>query len=55
MSQEQISSIMNGDNKKSFGFKGTMDRIRYYYDAEEVFEIKSEEGKYCLVDIRIPI
>lgn len=55
MSLEQISSIMNGDNKKSFGFKGTMDRIRYYYDAEDVFEIKSEEGKYCLVDIRIPI
>lgn len=55
MSQEQISSIMNGDNKKSFGFKGTMDRIRYYYDVDEVFEIKSEEGKYCLVDIRIPI
>lgn len=55
MSLEQISSIMSGDNKKSFGFKGTMDRIRYYYDAEDVFEIKSEEGKYCLVDIKIPL
>lgn len=55
MSLEQIRSIMNGDNKKSFGLKGTMDRIRYYFNVEDVFEIKSEEGKYCLVDIRIPI
>nr|WP_235715914.1 sensor histidine kinase [Acetivibrio cellulolyticus] len=55
MTLEQINSIMNEDNKKSFGFKGTIDRIRYYYDEEDVFEIKSEEGEYCLVDIKIPL
>lgn len=55
MTSEQMNSIMNDNNKKSFGFKGTIERIRYYYDAEDVFEIKSEEGEYCLVDIKIPL
>lgn len=55
MKAEQIKTIMSEDNKKSFGFKGTMERIQYYYDAEDVFEIQSEEGVYCKVDIKIPL
>ncbi|WMJ90570.1 cache domain-containing sensor histidine kinase [Anaerocolumna sp. MB42-C2] len=54
MNEEQLSQIML-DNNKSFGFKGTMERIQYYYGREDVFEIKSEEGLYTQVDIKIPL
>lgn len=55
MDKEQISTMIKGNNKKSFGFKRTMDRIGYYYSIEDVFDIRSEEGVYCEVDIKIPI
>lgn len=55
MNSEQIESLMNENNNKSFGLKGTIERIRYYYDMEDVFEIRSEEGEYCEVDIKIPL
>lgn len=55
MNPEQIEFLMNENNNKSFGLKGTIERIRYYYDTDDVFEIRSEEGEYCEVDIKIPL
>ncbi len=55
MSREQIEALKNDESKKSIGFKGTMERIHYYYDAEDVFEIDSMEGEYCKVVIRVPL
>jgi two-component system sensor histidine kinase YesM len=55
MNPEQIQSLMNENNNKSFGLKGTIERIRYYYDMDDVFEIRSKEGEYCEVDIKIPL
>lgn len=54
MNKEQLKQIMQ-DNNKSFGFKGTIERIRYYYGKEDVFEIKSEEGLYTQIDLKIPL
>lgn len=54
MNQEQLSQIMQ-DNHRSFGFKGTMERIQCYYSREDVFEIVSEEGLYTEVTIKIPL
>ncbi len=54
MSEKQIKDIMTSDNNKSFGFKGTIERIRYYYSCEDVYEIRSIEKEYTEVDIKIP-
>lgn len=54
LSKKQIQDIMDSDNYKSFGFKGTIERIRYYYDCNDVCEIRSKEGEYTEVDIKIP-
>lgn len=54
MNQEQISTLMDGDSDKNFGFKGTIERIQYYYHVEDVYEIKSQEGLYCEVHLKIP-
>lgn len=53
MSQCQIDNFMKEDSK-SFGLRRTIERIQGYYGKEDVFEIKSEEGYYCEVSIRIP-
>ncbi|ROR31420.1 two-component system sensor histidine kinase YesM [Mobilisporobacter senegalensis] len=54
MNEEQLDQIMQ-DNNKSFGFKGTIERIQYYYGKEDVFEIKSVEGIYTEIDLKIPL
>lgn len=55
MNPEQIKRLMDSGNTRSFGFKGTMERIRYFSHAEDVFDIRSEEGKFCEVEIKIPL
>lgn len=54
MNEEQIRKIMQV-NHKNFGFRGTMERIRYYYGVEDVYEIRSVEGRYTEVDLKIPL
>lgn len=54
LSEEQLKQMMQ-DNNKSFGFKKTIERIQYYYGREDVFEIKSEEGHYTQIDLKIPL
>lgn len=55
MNAEQIQRLMDDNDTKSFGFKGTMDRIRYFYERDDIFDIESEEGKFCSITINIPI
>lgn len=50
----QKQMIYDNNNSKSFGFKGTIERIQYYYGIEDVYEIQSEEGRYTQVIIKIP-
>ena len=44
MNSEQIESLMNENNNKSFGLKGTIERIRYYYDMEDVLRSGAKKG-----------
>jgi len=54
MSQEKLSTIMM-DNNRSFGFKGTIERIQCYYGREDVYKVVSEEGLYTEVTLKIPL
>lgn len=54
MSQEQIRALLNGEDKKSFGFAGTINRIKAFYQSDVYVSINSTEGEYCEIDINIP-
>jgi len=54
MSTQRIAQIMEDSNQKSFGFKGTMERIQYFYNQKDVVEITSRVGEFTKVDIIIP-
>jgi len=55
MNQFQIAQLLDGKNKTSFGFKGTIDRIKNFYQVDDVFKIRSVEGEYCEIEITIPL
>ena len=64
MSQEQIDKVLlkregdegevSSDPAESFGLRGTIERIRYFCDDEDVVKIRSEEGEYTEVEFIIP-
>ena len=59
MSDEQIANLLNNnldgkDTLSGFGLHGTIDRIRYYCDSDDVVKIRSEQGEYTEVEIVIP-
>lgn len=54
MPSETIYKIMDSQEFRSFGVKGTMERIRYYYDNQCEIAIYSEESQYTNVCITIP-
>jgi two-component system sensor histidine kinase YesM len=55
MSPEQVKRLLRGEDRKSFGFKGTIDRIRRFYNVDDVVSIRSSEGEYCEIELTIPI
>lgn len=56
MSAEQRARLLGNEEKTdSFGFKGTIDRLRYYYNIDNVVDIESVEGKFCEVKITVPL
>ena len=54
MSAHQRELLFSGKDSRSFGFQGTIERIRYYYKTEDVFEIHSTEGEYCEIILKLP-
>ena len=60
MSAEQIKSVLEASEKddikglSGFGLRGTINRIRYYYDYDDVVQISSEPGEYTEIEIYIP-
>lgn len=60
MSTEQITNVLEAseaDDVKilsGFGLRGTISRIRYYYDCDNVVQIRSEPGEYTEIEIYIP-
>lgn len=55
MSAHQRKLLFSGKDSRSFGFQGTIERIRYYYKTEDVFEIHSTEGEYCEIILKLPL
>lgn len=55
ISQEVISQILNSHEFKSFGVKGTLERIRYFYDFRCECSIISEESRFTEIVITIPV
>lgn len=54
MSRETIREIENAHHFHSFGIKGTIERIRYYYDLQCDISIHSKESEYTEIKICIP-
>lgn len=60
MSDEQIKNVLEASKKddikglSGFGLRGTISRIRYYYDYDNVVQIRSEPGEYTEIEIYIP-
>lgn len=60
MSTERIKNVLEPSKEEGerilsgFGLRGTIDRIRYYYDCEDVIQIHSELGEYTEIEIYIP-
>lgn len=60
MSAEQIANVLKrskSDDAKSlsgFGLRGTIERLRYYYDYDNLVQIRSEPGEYTEIEIYIP-
>jgi len=57
MYDEVLSRIHKGDihDKGGFGLRGTIERLRIFYDKEDVIEIQSRRGEGTKVVISIPI
>ena len=55
MSAHQRELLFSGKDSRSFGFQGTIERIRYYYKTEDVFELHSVEGEYCEIILKLPL
>ena len=55
MSAHQRELLFSGKDSRSFGFQGTIERIRYSYKTEDVFEIHSVEGEYCEIILKLPL
>ena len=55
MTAHQRELLFSGKDSRSFGFQGTIERIRYYYKTEDVFEIHSTEGEYCEIILKLPL
>jgi two-component system sensor histidine kinase YesM len=60
MSTEQITNVLEASEEddvkilSGFGLRGTISRIRYYYDCDNVVQIRSEPGEYTEIEIYIP-
>lgn len=60
MSTEQIKNVLEASREddikilSGFGLRGTINRIRYYYDYDNVIQIRSEQGEYTEIEIYIP-
>lgn len=61
MSEEQIRSVLETSEEddtnmlSGFGLRGTINRIRYYYDCDNVVQLRSEPGEYTEIEICICI
>lgn len=58
MSKEKVAELMGDSldtNEKSFGFRGTIERMKIFYDTNIEYEIKSSEKQGTMICLRVPI
>lgn len=56
MDEGILKQMLEGKQEsKSFGLKGTLMRIQYYYGIEKFYKISSEPGYYTRILLRLPI
>lgn len=55
MSKDQIHHLLKGEDKRSFGFQATINRIKNFYQSEDIVSIRSVEGEFCEIEIIIPM
>ncbi len=61
MSAEQIKNVLETSQEddvkvlSGFGLRGTITRLRYYNDSDNVVQISSEPGEYTLIEICLPM
>ncbi len=58
ISKEQLSGIMNDtleSNRKSFGLRGTVERLQIFYDDKNIYEIISAPGEGCEIIFSLPL
>lgn len=63
MEQDYIEQILSDERKnltedmaqKSFGLRGTIERVRYYSDNRDAVQIRSVPGEYTEIEMIIPL
>lgn len=53
ISREKLKKVLEQE-KKGFGLKKTLERVRCMYDAENLYIIESEEGRFFEITFKIP-
>lgn len=53
-SDKECRTDGSGEPSESFGLWGTVERIRYYCDRDDVVRIRSDAGEYTEIEIVIP-
>lgn len=54
MTAEEMKECLCQDNGKSFGFKGTMERLKHFCRKDSVYTVRSKKGRYFEVKLYIP-
>lgn len=54
MNQEQVCQASKKETGMGFGVKSTIERLRNFYHVDDVMEIRSEEGEYTEVILKLP-
>ena len=54
MSAETIKAIKDGQIR-GVGLRATIERLRIYYNAPDVFRIDSGKGRGTVITIKIPV
>lgn len=52
--KEEIERCFQKESDRSFGLKGTIERLKYYYQKEDVCTIQSKKGEFFEVKLTLP-
>jgi two-component system sensor histidine kinase YesM len=60
MDKETAEKLMSGKknmspDEESFGLWGTIERLRYYFNRDNVVKIDSEEGEFTRIEFIVPV